>query len=792
MKKNLSLISLLFLICFFHDPVFSQQPAEKDDPSIGDAVKPSHLDLYLLIGQSNMAGRAQIRAEDEFPVEDAFLYTGDVRYPWVEAANPLNRFSTIRKKIGMQRLSPAYAFAGKMTASSRRKIGLVVNAKGGSKIVEWMPGTVFFEEAVERTREAMRYGTLKGIIWHQGESDSDPLRTSLYLSRIEILIHAFREAFDQPDLPFVAGQISEDREGRTLFNEMLNRLPDFIPNTAVISSEGTKTFDGVHFDSGSQILLGERYAAAMRELLEKAEKSHPAIDAARENAEVANEGFRRSYDFLHAWLGKRDEKTGLIPRNLDSSKDIWNAQDAAADNYPFMVLTAALLDRQTFEKEMLDMLETEVRLTSRIGHLPDTYSFVKQGFQEEEPHLDKIIFGASEYIKDGLLPLTEWLGRSPWSDRMIGILDDIWQYAPVDTPYGKLPSTNVEVNGEMLQTLARIYWMTGEEKYLDWAVRLGDYYLLGDQHPTRDQEVLRLRDHGCEIVSGLCELYFAVAHARPQKKTAYQAPIHELLNRILEIGLNEHGLMYDAVNPQTGEILQARTADNWGYNYNGFYTVYLVDGEERFLEAIRRALGNLHFYRNFDWESGSQDGYADAIEGGLNLYNRIPLQVTQEWLDSEIQVMWSMQDSSHRANTESYRSNGIIEGWHGDGNFARTSLMYCLWKTQGTYLTNWREDVKWGAEKKEDGILIYLQAEEDWSGTLRFDIPRHREVLHLPADYPRINQFPEWFTVKEGEEYLLQKGRIAPAQTYAGNGLKKGIPISLKGGEELILRVQPK
>ena len=495
---------------------------------------------------------------------------------------------------------------------------------------------------------------------------------------------------------------------------------------------------------------------------------------------------------MEAWLNERDKKTGLIPRNLTQSKDIWNAQDAAADNYPFMVLTAALLDQDIFEKDMKSMLETERRLTSRLGNLPDTYSFTKQDYQNEKPQIDGIIFGASEYIKDGLLPLTEWLGHSPWSDRMIGILDDIWKYAPVNTPFGKIPSTNVEVNGEMLQALSRVYWMTGEDKYLEWAIRLGDYYLLGDQHPTRHQEVLRLRDHGCEIVSGLCELYFTVAHARESKQAAYKSAVHEMLNRILEVGLNEHGLMFDAVNPQNGEPVRPRIADNWGYNYNGFYTVQLINKQKTYLDAIQRALSNLHFYQNFDWESGSQDGYADAIEGGLNLYNRIPNQVTQEWLDSEIKVMWSMQDSSHRANTEQYRSNGIIEGWHGDGNFARTSIMYCLWKTQGTHLHPWRPDVSWGAEQKEDGVLIYLKAEKDWKGTLRFDFPRHREILNLPADYPRINQFPEWFVAESDGHYILKRKYEDKRQTITGTKLINGIPIELNGGKELILEVMRK
>lgn len=517
----------------------------------------------------------------------------------------------------------------------------------------------------------------------------------------------------------------------------------------------------------------------------------PALstDRAKENARLAGEGFRRCYDFLHAWMEQRDPKTGLIPRNLDQSKDIWNAQDAAADNYPFMVLTAALLDKKVFRKEMRQMLKKETKLTSRIGALPDTYSFSKQGFEKEEPEMDGIIFGASEYIKDGLLPLTEWLGYSPWSERMLDILNDIWKYAPVETPYGKIPSTNVEVNGEMLQTLSRVYWMTGEEKYLDWAVRLGDYYLLGDHHPTRNQESLRLRDHGCEVVSGLCELYFAVSQVRKEKQAAYHEPIYEMLNRILETGLNEHGLMYDVVNPKTGEVVRDRVADNWGYNYNGFYTVHMVDQEEPYVQAILRALGNLDHYKNFDWETGSQDGYADAIEGGLNLYNRLPNPVAKDWLDSEIQVMWSMQDSSHRANTEQWRGNGIIEGWHGDGNFARTSIMYCLWKTQGTYLQPWRPDVLWGAERKNDHLLIYVKADRNWKGKLCFDYPRHKEVLHLPADYPRINQFPEWFTVEAGRNYTIQRGEGGEERSFTGSEMRDGVPVSLRAGEEVVLRV---
>ncbi|UCE48000.1 MAG: FAD-dependent oxidoreductase, partial [Phycisphaerales bacterium] len=219
-----------------------------------------------------------------------------------------------------------------------------------------------------------------------------------------------------------------------------------------------------------------------------------AFKQAAENGRLANEGFIRCRNFVKGWLAQADPTTGLIPRNLSRNKDIWNAQDSAADNYPFMVLTAAITDRPLFEGRMLDMLRTETKLTSRIGNLPDTYSFSKRNFQDAKPDIGRIIFGSSEYIKDGLLPLTEWLGPSPWCERMLGILDDIWKHALVETKYGKIPSTSQEINGEMLQTLSRIYWMTGEKKYLDRAVRLGDYYLLGEHHPTKNTNRLSLDD----------------------------------------------------------------------------------------------------------------------------------------------------------------------------------------------------------------------------------------------------------------------------------------------------------
>ena len=510
-----------------------------------------------------------------------------------------------------------------------------------------------------------------------------------------------------------------------------------------------------------------------------AEIDESAFRQAAENGRLANEGLIRCRRFVEGWLRHADPRTGLIPRNLSRDKDIWNAQDSAADNYPFMVLTAALTDWPLYEGRMRDMLRTEIQLTSRIGNLPDTYSFSRQGFLTPTPDVNRIIFGSSEYVKDGLLPLTEWIGPSPWSERMIRILDDLWARAAVETKYGFIVSNNQEINGEMLQTLSRIYWMTGDRKYLDWAIRLGDYYLLDRHHPTRNEQRLSLDDHGCEIISGLCELYATVHFAVPNKQHAYREPIHEMLDRILEVGRHQQGLFYNWISPRDGKHDEELT-DNWGYNLNGFYTVYLIDKTDVYRSAVQYALANLYSsYSRYLWEGGGADGYADSIEGAINLYNREPIPDAAKWIDDQMRIMWNIQ-----------KPDGIIEGWHGDGNFARTTIMYCLWKTKGLTIHPWRDDVFFGAVQDGDVLKISLRSDSDWEGKLIFDTPRHKTIMKMPLDWPRINQFPEWFTVTGKKRYIVHDVTTNSRKAYTAEQLIEGLPINLQRGVECHLQVR--
>jgi len=236
---------LLIVLTFSLTALADSQPGTKKDHHI-----------YLLIGQSNMAGRAQYGDELKSPIKRAFLLDGNDE--WSVAQNPLNIYSTIRKGPGMQRLGPGYGFAKEMLQNQPEiSIGLIVNAKGGTKIEQWKQGTKFYDEAVRRTKVAMKSGTLKGILWHQGESNQG--NPDAYPAQLKALVENLRKDLSMDRLPFIAGQVNNVPK----INEAIARLPEEVDVTAYVSSEGLTCTDRWHFDTESVLLMGKRYAEEM-------------------------------------------------------------------------------------------------------------------------------------------------------------------------------------------------------------------------------------------------------------------------------------------------------------------------------------------------------------------------------------------------------------------------------------------------------------------------------------------------------------------------------------------------
>ena len=223
-----------------------------------------NLDIYLLIGQSNMGGRGEITPEYADAIPGVWVLRGPD--DWVEGKNPMNYYSTIQGGT-LNKMNPGYGFSVKMRSlRPDRPIGIVSNARGATGLDQWMPGTNYYQQAVQRARLAMEYGTIKGVLWHQGEQDAkliDPTHIDTYLDRITVMITALREDLGVPDLPFIAGQIyQKDCCNYKEFNDMMAEgFAGILPNTDLVYSNGlSSNGDNVHFNTESQRILGERYA----------------------------------------------------------------------------------------------------------------------------------------------------------------------------------------------------------------------------------------------------------------------------------------------------------------------------------------------------------------------------------------------------------------------------------------------------------------------------------------------------------------------------------------------------
>jgi hypothetical protein len=504
---------------------------------------------------------------------------------------------------------------------------------------------------------------------------------------------------------------------------------------------------------------------------------HPDWRRAERSAQYAGITLSKVQRWLHErCLAVRDERSGLFrPTGRE-----WNYRDTAADCYPFYVWAAYYTDKEVLDTIMLDTLKAEKRLCNHLDRLPVRYD-METGQKIVIP-FDTMIFGASEYAKDGLIPIVEIMGKeNPWFDRMRGLVDDILKHARVDTPYGKIPSTNIEVNGELLQLLPRLYSMTGEQKYLDWAHRLADYYLLpGKFVPSR------LSDHGCEIIGGLGLLFAVDATASPEKAEQYKPHMKYMFDEILQRGTNSDGIIVRNLQESVGPHDSVSTGDGWGYDYVGFLGYDLALGTRRYNKAIHRSMTNLlkPRYEKFNWDHGSRDNVADSVEGGLYLLYRIPVTEAFVWADREIATL--LVD-----HTDPDRLWGVHKL---EANTVRTVLIHAMLHTRNTIVRPWRQGLQLGAAPYGEGICIFMKSDKQYEGFLQFDIPRHRLYMGFEQDWPRMNAVPEWYTVEPDESHLYRVEDIGAEWTrvVSGKSLSEGLPVRVEPDKPLRLMVTRK
>ena len=273
MRKVFLLCTILFLLVFSS---FSQD---------------KNFYIFLCLGQSNMEGNAKFEVQDTI-VNNRFFVMEAVNCPelhrtkgsWHTAVPPLCRCHT--------GLTPADYFGRTLLANlpSGARVGIINVAVGGCKIElfdkdnykayvdtapVWMKGMIKeydgnpYARLVELAKLAQIDGVIKGILLHQGESNTNdtswPRKVNIvYTNLLQDL--KLKAAF----VPLLAGEVVNKEQGGICasMNNIINSLPQTIATAHIISSAGcTVAADHLHYNAAGYREIGKRYAAAMLPLL---------------------------------------------------------------------------------------------------------------------------------------------------------------------------------------------------------------------------------------------------------------------------------------------------------------------------------------------------------------------------------------------------------------------------------------------------------------------------------------------------------------------------------------------
>ncbi|MEO2027632.1 MAG: sialate O-acetylesterase [Fuerstiella sp.] len=227
--------------------------------------------LFLLAGQSNMVGRGTL--DEQSHETNPRILTLNKSGEWELAADPLHFDKPKAVGVGLG-MSFAIEYADRNPGVT---VGLIPCAVGGSAISTWQPGGLHsqtkthpYDDTVVRVKLALEFGVCKGILWHQGESDSKPMLADGYEESLHELIARFRCLVGDEDVPFIAGQMGQFSErpwseSRKLVDAAHQALPSKVSATAFVNAVGlTHKGDKTHFDSPSYRRFGRRYYAAYR------------------------------------------------------------------------------------------------------------------------------------------------------------------------------------------------------------------------------------------------------------------------------------------------------------------------------------------------------------------------------------------------------------------------------------------------------------------------------------------------------------------------------------------------
>lgn len=220
--------------------------------------------VFIMAGQSNMAGRGQVEPGDTIPNERIFSINAAGKV--IQAKEPLHFYEPT-----LTGLDCGLSFANTLLPHipEHLSILLIPTAVGGSSVSQWLGDSVHRDVKLltnfrEKVAIGKKQGTIKGILWHQGESDAHEQDIPLYKERLTTLFRIFRSTVENETLPIIMGELgafTENREETNRINQIMHDIAATDKQTGIIATGDLKDKgDHLHFNADGQRKMGQRYA----------------------------------------------------------------------------------------------------------------------------------------------------------------------------------------------------------------------------------------------------------------------------------------------------------------------------------------------------------------------------------------------------------------------------------------------------------------------------------------------------------------------------------------------------
>lgn len=248
------------------DKAYMKTNFPKEVVFVDSLPNPDDLYIFFMAGQSNMAGRAFVEPSDT--LLDKRILTIDKDFNWVYAKEPLHFYEP-----SLSGLDCGVAFAQTLLESLPQgaSVAMIPCAVGGSSIEQWLNNETFrqvalldnFKHNVDITKD---YGQIKGVLWHQGESNAKPELIKTYGHKLDSLFYIFRQVTQDETLPIIIGELgsfAQTKIKQALWSDINTIIRDQgqKANISVISTQDLNHIgDRLHFDSDAQRQMGRRMA----------------------------------------------------------------------------------------------------------------------------------------------------------------------------------------------------------------------------------------------------------------------------------------------------------------------------------------------------------------------------------------------------------------------------------------------------------------------------------------------------------------------------------------------------